>query len=188
LFTQFFDLQNFGNSDPLREFYNLDELINQINGLNGEEIDAKTVGGKFSIDAFMQSALSVDMNKDLGSIKDFENHPFVSHFIKILNPSGLALLPIMIPGLGDLLDIIDVQLSVGPSIKWFRSFCEALLEHHGGKSGRSKSGRSKSGRSKDFLNIFATNKISEAEANTATMVLPKLGPTGGAYKDGPEHA
>ena len=50
--------------------YNLDKLIEQINDLNGSEIDAKTLGGKFAIDAFLQSALSVDMNKDLGNIKD----------------------------------------------------------------------------------------------------------------------
>lgn len=135
----------------------LDKLVEQIDGLNGGEVDSKTIGGKFAIDAFLQSALSVDMNKDLGTITDFEKHPFVKHFLYLLNPPGAVIIPAIIPGLGDLLDMLDIQIAVGPSIRWFRSFCRALLEQHGGE-----------GRTKDFLHIFASNKISDADAPTVT--------------------
>ena len=102
------------------------------------------------------------MNADLGNIKDFEKHDFVKHFIKMLNPSGWVVLPFMIPGLGDLMDKFDVQISIGPQVRWFRQFINALMEQQR---------NNESGRAKNFLNIFASNKIADKEAETATKVL-----------------
>ena len=55
-----------------------------------------------------------------------------------MNPPEWATLPFIIPGLGDLLDMMDIQLSIGPEVRWFRSFVKSLMEQHDGNAGRDK--------------------------------------------------
>ena len=134
--------------------------MEQIRGLNGESIDSRIIGGKFAIDAFLTSALGVDMNEELENIREFENHPFVKHFMNILNPAAAIFLTVLIPGLGNVFDYFDRPIVAVDAIRWFRSFCKALLNQRTEGSGRSK----------NFLNIFGENQISEKEAQTATKV------------------
>ena len=146
-------------------FIFIDILTEQIRGLNGESIDSRIIGGKFAIDAFLTSALSVDMNKELENIREFENHPIVKHFLSILNGVGSPwiALTLLIPGLGNIFDYFGRPIVAGDAIRWFRSFCKALLNQR-------TVGTEGSGRSKDFLNIFASNQISNEESQTATKV------------------
>ena len=64
-----------------------DSLCSQLVNLKGEGIDTRIVGGKFAIDAFLQSAFSVDLNEEFGDIRKIQEHPFVKHFMRMLNPS-----------------------------------------------------------------------------------------------------
>jgi len=139
----------------------LDTLIEQLNGLDGAAIDAKVVSGKFAFDAIFQSAMSVDFNKECPDIHEFNNLPAVQHMIKAFNPSGLGLLPTIVPGLANLLDALDIVIYEPKTVKWIGSFTRALIKGRDDDSGRAK----------DFLNLFAKSKISEEEAKTATKGL-----------------
>ena len=65
---------------------------------------------KFSIDTFLQTAMGVNMNEDLKDIRSFENLPMVKHILKLLNPDPIAFLPMLIPGLGAVLDFLGLKL------------------------------------------------------------------------------
>jgi hypothetical protein len=124
-------------------------------------VDTKIIGMKFAVDAFLQGAFNVDLNEEFGSLKDFKSHPYVKHFMKMVNPEGAALLlPILVPGLGKFLDEIDIPIWAKESMHWFRDLCKALM----------KQNDSKTGRAKNFLNIFAENRISDEEGKTLTKV------------------
>lgn len=136
----------------------IDSLCSQLVNLKGEGIDTRIVGGKFAIDAFLQSAFSVDLNEEFGDIRKIQEHPFVKHFMRMLNPSWTLGLGVLIPGLGNFMDFIDVPIDAGEALSFFKSFCKRLMGSTDGNAGRSK----------NFLNMFVQNRISNEEGKTAT--------------------
>ena len=63
--------------------------------------------------------------------KDFYLKWTVKNILEILNPSAIGLLPILIPGLGEVLDYFDVTLYSAAAIGWFRKFCGSMLASEG---------------------------------------------------------
>ena len=104
--------------------------------------------------------MSVDMNEEMANLADFEEIPMVKHFLKILNPSGFFFLTFLIPGLGNILDAINMPIWAPDSIKYFGTFTRAIIEGRKGVQGRAK----------DFISIFMETRISDIDANSATKV------------------
>ena len=94
----------------------LDVLVQQIKDLNGESINPRTVSGKYTMDAFLAAAMGFQM--DLASIKDFNNSKELKYFTEILTPGPQIFLLFIFPGLGSLLDKLDIKIYASKAIRY----------------------------------------------------------------------
>ena len=84
----------------------LDVLVEQIENLGGEAINADIVAGKYTMDGTLAAAMGIDMNEDFKNLREFENHPAVRHVNNLNNPGPSLFFFVAIPGLGLLADEI----------------------------------------------------------------------------------
>jgi len=140
----------------------LDVLVEQIENLGGEAINADIVAGKYTMDGTLAAAMGIDMNEDFKNLREFENHPAVRHVNNLNNPGPSLFFFVAIPGLGLLADEIGFSPFNSKTVRWFTNYCRNIL----GASATDQKNRT-------FLKIFQKLLIDSENAETAQKGLTK---------------
>jgi len=136
-------------------------LLADLEKRKSEPVRGSVVSGKFAIDAFLQSAMSIDLqSENLERMEDFVETDVYRYMAMALLPNWKLMACFVLPFFGELVDFLGFSTMDG--IWWVRDFIRQIL------TARSQE---KSGRKNDFVNIMLDNQISENESRSSTRGL-----------------
>jgi len=142
----------------------IEHLVKMLKKRNGRPVGAKTIGGKFSMDAFLKSAMSVDLDaQKLEEIEDFEKLEIFQKMNEATNFPPAMIIAMAIPYLGKFLDFIGI--STMTHAKWVRNMTRKLIADRIANT---------SGRKTDFINLMIADRITEEQAKTATKGMTEI--------------
>jgi len=144
----------------------IENFVNKIENLHGNEINAKMVSGNFAADAFTTAAFSMSLTADT-SIAEFDKVPFTKAMLDVLTPTVQFIIPVIVPYGGEMMDAFGLSVYPKKSIEYFEKFCRQIL---------SQRKEIKEGRTSDFINLMLNAQIDESDkiSSTKGMTLDEM--------------